>query len=227
MLLQPCGPWHGGLVCLFLRATRIGPNRNGQLGSCLTASPRSGDFLRPVSLCGCDYSLVVRWSAVLVRRGRVWLSARNWRQSRSPRPVSSVIPRPWRSKLKIGLAVIGNLSNDPRSHAVVGTRPDKATRRAGTFLNQRRAGNEIILKECIQYSVPIPRPNLRILASHSIGAVQVRESGCLAVCTTVRPINLGKHLNPSRPTFDFVQSSGANGLQEHRHYGSCYGTLPG
>lgn len=141
--------------------------------------------------------------------------------------MSSVIPRPWRSKLRIGHAVIGNLSNDPRSRAMVGIRPDKATRRAGTFLNQRRAGNEVILKECIQYSVPIPRPSLRILASHSIGAVQVRESGCLAVCTTVRPINLGKHLNPSRPTFGFGQSSGANGLQEHRHDGSCYGTVPG
>lgn len=45
----------------------------------LTTSPRSGDFLRPISLCGCDYSRL-KESDFSETRSNLAL-CRNWTQS--------------------------------------------------------------------------------------------------------------------------------------------------
>lgn len=51
----------------------------------------------------------------------------------------------------------------------------------------------------------------------------MRESGCLAVCITVGPMQAFESFRVS--AIDFWQNSGPNGLHEHRHYGSCYEVL--
>lgn len=84
----------------------------------------------------------------------------------------------------------------------------KTTGESAPFLDQPVTRNEVILKECRQYSAQM----LANAATHCKDsrvaknvAVQMRESGCLAVCITVRPRHVCKHLNPSRPKMIFAE----------------------
>lgn len=153
----------------------------------LTTSPRSGDFLRPVSLCGCDYSR---------------LKERGFSETRP----NLALCRNCKSSPDLGgcsgHALTGSLSNDHWPRGWYELVQDKGKRRVGTYLNQRRAGNEVILKECRQYSVQIPRPNVRILASRSMGRSR-SNLAALRICIAGSPVHLCKHWNPSRPELTF------------------------
>lgn len=131
-----------------------------------------------------------------MRRGPIWLCVGT---ARSPHQCQMSSPDLGECS---GHALMGNLSNDHWPRGWFELVQDKGNRRVGTYLNQRRAGNEVITKECRQYSVQIPRPNVRILASRSMGRSR-SNLAALRICIAGSPMHLCKHWNPSRPELTF------------------------
>lgn len=145
-----------------------------------------------------------------MRRGRVWFCARDWMQSPTsvkchPQTLALVRPCP-----------NGQIIERSLAPWLVGTCPDKDNRRVGTFLNQRRAGNEVILKEWRQYSLRIPRPIVRIQTSRRMGRSRCATSGIWLPCDLHhgRSEALVQAFESFAAEIDFGQTSGAYGLHQ-------------